>query len=120
MIVYIFSLPPEETHGNNHMKPLSAAYRSAWNPERPIELRLSNGRSILPPGFVNSWQNITTTGPPIVRFLIMWIKLWNKSEFTNDPLLRNNRTSKAQYNGCIFLNFSRQENFFKISSSNNL
>ena len=36
------------------MKPLSAAYQSAWNPERPIELRLSNGRSILPPGFVNS------------------------------------------------------------------
>ena len=54
MFVYIFSLPAEETHGNNHMKPLSAAYRSAWNPERPIELRLSNGRSILPPGFVNS------------------------------------------------------------------
>ena len=65
LFVYNFSLPPnsaayvppaEETNGNNHMKPLSAAYQSAWNPERPIELRLNNGRSILPPGFVNSWQ----------------------------------------------------------------
>ena len=66
LFVFNFSLPQshsavfipistEETQGNNHMKPLSAAYQSAWNPERPIELRLGNGRSILPPGFVNSW-----------------------------------------------------------------
>ena len=49
----IFSLP-DDPNVANHMKPLSAPYRSAWNPDRPIEIRLSNGRSIFPPGFVNS------------------------------------------------------------------
>ena len=38
---------------DTQLKPLSAAYKSAWNGD-PIEMRLANGQNILPPGFINT------------------------------------------------------------------
>ena len=39
----------------NHLKPLSAAYKSVTQNNGP-DLHLSNGQSILPPGFINTWK----------------------------------------------------------------
>ena len=57
----------EEEWIENHLKPLSAAYKSVTGTSTTAtNLHLNNGQSILPPGFINTWIKKLTSATVLV------------------------------------------------------